>query len=814
MPTNLYIDPSDALASGTIRFRDIPVCRYSLTTEHEKHIYSKREFIRIYRDMAMIREFETMLSDLKEKGEYFGTKYKLTEPLHLAIGEEAVAVGEAYCMEPKDILFGTHRNHATTIAKGLSAIEKLTENELVMVMRSYFGGDILAPIAESADPSSPVKDIACDFFLYGLLSEIFGKKTGFNRGLAGSSDLSFLPFGIYPCNSIPAGSVGFAVGAALYKKNKGEKGFVTACLGDGALGEGAVWEALNLASMDQIREIWNKDGSLPLLFTIINNHYAMDCQPVGETMGFKKAARIGAGIAPEQMHAERVNGTDPMAVIDAIARKKELLEREEGPLLLELVTYRECPHSAGELLDERIKEELAAWKAHDPIKCYRDKLLTGGIARENELNEIDLGIRRRLTNICRLAADSARSPMLSSAEAEALVFATPQTAHPTAPLYPEVTLSRAQCSRTMKIDTKSRFGYDENGDPIAKNKRYNLKDAIFEPILARFYQDSSFSVYGACVRGGRNAVLEDLSEAIPFHRFFNTPLSEAAIISSAIGYAMCGGSAVVEIPYAALLAHAGDELMNQLAKCRALSGGVIKLPLIIRVPIEKNRGPKLSSDLSSLVSSIPGLKVLYPVTPYDMKGLLASALTDNNPVIVFENERLYDIGECFREDGVPHEDYTLPLGLADIKKGGKDITILTIGASLYHAMEASSRLEGYGVDAEIIDARSLVPFDYETVLRSVSKTGKLLIVGESPERGSLMRDIASNITELSFDLLDAPPVVVGARNLPVFAPEDRAFPVAETILDAIHQKILPLKDYTSVTKFSSTEKLRRAKEGI
>ena len=200
-----------------------------------------------------------------------------------------------------------------------------------------------------------------------------------------------------------------------------------------------------------------------------------------------------------------------------------------------------------------------------------------------------------------------------------------------------------------------------------------------------------------------------------------------------------------------------------------------------------------------------------------MKGMLSTALKTNDPVIVLENELIYDIGECFYEEGVPTEDYDLPFGVADVKKEGSDITILGIGTSLYQSLEAATILdEKYNVSAEVIDARSLVPFDYETVLTSVKKTGKIVIVGDSNERGSIMRDIASNITEFMFDELDAPPVVIGARNLivPTYELTKQHFPTAETILDAIHQKILPLKDHTPTANFTTAEKIRRAKEGI
>ncbi len=817
MPTNLYVDPGDALASGVIRFRDIPVCRYSLTAEHEKQIYSKREFLRLYRDMMIIREFETMLSELKAGNDYHGVRYLLSGPVHLAIGEEAVAVGEAYCMKPEDLLFGTHRNHASAIAKGLSAIEKMTDQELINMMKTYLDGDILTPVAENAESNIGVRELAVQYFLYGELCEIFGKRTGFNRGLGGSTHAHFTPFGIYPNNAVPAGSVGFAVGAALYKKIQNEKGFVVANLGDGALGSGAVWEAMNMACMDQIREIWNKNGGLSLLFAVINNHYAMDDQPLGETMGWKKAARIGAGIAPNQMHAERVDGTDPMAVIDAIERKKELLEREDGPIFLEFVTYRECPHHVGRPLDERLEEEMEAWRAHDPVECYRNKLLQNDIAAEKELFEIDQRIVRSLTMLAKMAADMEISPRITPEELETLVFADLAPNSNAEPIHTEVTLSRAQCSRSLEIAKKNRFAFDENGEPFEKETCFNIKDAVFEPIFSRFYEDPSFIVYGESLRsGGIHGVFDNMSEAIPFHRFFNVPLSESAIVSSAIGYAMCGGHVAIEIMYADLLARAGEEIFGQLAKWRSMSGGTLKLPILIRVPIGKSAGAQLSGDLSSMMASVPGLKVIYPATPYDMKGMLASALSSGDPVISFEHEKLYPVGECFRAEGVPAEAYFLPIGRADIKEAGTDITILTIGASLYPALEAASVLSEQGISAEVIDARSLVPFDYDTVCRSVAKTGKLIVVGEGTERASIMRDIASNVTELMFDKLDAPPVALGSRNLPVPAFMQTTSHAAQVdmILDAIHQKILPLADYTSKNDLSPMETIRRAQKGI
>ncbi len=228
-------------------------------------------------------------------------------------------------------------------------------------------------------------------------------------------------------------------------------------------------------------------------------------------------------------------------------------------------------------------------------------------------------------------------------------------------------------------------------------------------------------------------------------------------------------------------------------------------------------GAQHSQDWTSLVAHIPGLKVVFPATPYDAKGLMNSALMGTDPVIFFESQRIYDIGELFHPGGVPEGYYEVPIGEPDIKKEGKDITILTVGATLYRALDAAKILEEkYGLSAEIIDARTIVPFNYEKVIESVKKTGRILLTSDACERGSHLKDMAQNICELAFDYLDAPPVVVGARNwiTPAHEFERFFFPQPEWIIDAIHEKILPLKGHVPTQNFTCNEKLRLNRLGI
>jgi 2-oxoisovalerate dehydrogenase E1 component len=248
-----------------------------------------------------------------------------------------------------------------------------------------------------------------------------------------------------------------------------------------------------------------------------------------------------------------------------------------------------------------------------------------------------------------------------------------------------------------------------------------------------------------------------------------------------------------------------------------MSGNLIKMPVVIRVSVGSKYGAQHSQDWSSLTAHIPGLKVVFPATPYDAKGLMNTALQGTDPVIFFESQRIYDVGELFHKDGVPEGYYEIPFGEPDIKKEGSDITILTIGATLYQAIKASEILEEtYGVSAEVIDARTLVPFNYEPVIESVKKTGRLVLTSDATTRGSFLKEMAHTITELAFDELDAPPVVVGSRNwiTPAFEMEKYFFPQPDWIIDAIHERIIPLKGHTNKNDFSAEKQITLNKKGV
>ena len=384
---------------------------------------------------------------------------------------------------------------------------------------------------------------------------------------------------------------------------------------------------------------------------------------------------------------------------------------------------------------------------------------------------------------------------------------------------PEVLMPAMENPRIKSIRNKERYYKDKDGNAVSKVRLYQLRDGIFEAIFDRFYKDSSLVAWGEENRdwGGAFAVYRGLTEALPYHRLFNSPISEGAIVGTAIGYGMCGGRVIAEIMYCDFLGRAGDEVFNQLPKWQAMSGNLIRMPVVIRVSVGSKYGAQHSQDWSSLVAHIPGLKVVFPATPYDAKGLMNSALQGTDPVIFFESQRLYDIGEMFHLPGVPEEYYEIPIGEPDIKMAGSDITILSIGATLYQVIKAAETLkQEYGISAEIIDARTLVPFNYEPVINSVKKTGRLLLASDASSRGSYLKELSQAITELAFDYLDAPPVVIGSRNwiIPAFEMEKFFFPQPEWIIDAIHQKIMPLKGHKPQNDFSDEKAIRLNRQGV
>src|SRR6185436_17646291 len=273
-------------------------------------------------------------------------------------------------------------------------------------------------------------------------------------------------------------------------------------------------------------------------------------------------------------------------------------------------------------------------------------------------NDIDMQISPRSTY--KETGSMIEQVMYSNEKVEKFGEGKPETLLPTI----------AENPRVKSLASKARYGIGPDGNPLPKSKCFALRDGLFEAIIDRFYEDPTLVAYGEENRdwGGAFAVYRGLTEALPYHRLFNSPISEAAIAGTAVGYALEGGRALIELMYCDFLGRAGDEVFNQLSKWQSMSGGMLKMPVVMRVSVGSKYGAQHSQDWTSLCAHIPGLKVVFPVSPYDAKGLMNAALTGTDPVIFFESQRVYDQTELFHgAEGVPAGYYEVPFGEPDIK---------------------------------------------------------------------------------------------------------------------------------------------------
>lgn len=297
-------------------------------------------------------------------------------------------------------------------------------------------------------------------------------------------------------------------------------------------------------------------------------------------------------------------------------------------------------------------------------------------------------------------------------------------------------------------------------------REIEYREAIKEACIEEMDRDPGVFLIGEDigVYGGAFRAYKGLLDKYGPERVINTPISEIAIIGAAIGAGLTGQRPVAEIMFVDFTTLAMDQIVNQAAKIRYMTGDSLNVPMVLRTQGGTGRGvaAQHSQSLEAWFYHIPGLKVVMPATSYDVKGLLKTAIRDDNPVIFIEHKMIYLIkGE------VPEEEYTIPFGEADIKREGKDVTIVAYSNMLFKALEAAGQLEKDGIDCEVIDPRTLVPLDLDTIIESVKKTGRLLLVTEACERGSVASDISAKVTDKAFDWLDAPVKIVAGLNTPI-----------------------------------------------
>jgi 2-oxoisovalerate dehydrogenase E1 component len=432
-----------------------------------------------------------------------------------------------------------------------------------------------------------------------------------------------------------------------------------------------------------------------------------------------------------------------LAVRDAVLRAAKLCRDGKGPVFLDVDCYRYWGHSLSDPRNEyRTKEEEAAWKAIDAIETYKKELLDAKILDADGLAAVAKRVADRNARAAKRAAAAA-----DPAAEDVLTFMYTDTKCETVP---------------------APFAQPHLIGPLPEIKRINgeltYKDALKEALVQEMVRDKRVVFYGEDVAdyGGAFKATKGLLEAFGRDRVFNTPISEACICGTGCGAAMNGLRPVVELMYFDFALMSSDQISNQAAKWHYMSGAQTEVPLVIRCSAGagKGYGGQHSQTLESMFCHIPGLYVVYPATPYDAKGMLKSAIRDNNPVMFVESQALYGM-----KGPVPEGEYLVPLGVADIKREGADLTLVAWGPLVHDCLKAADTLKAQrGVEAEVIDLRSLVPLDLDTVLRSVQKTGRCVVASQAVHIGSYTAEIASTIQDRVFDYLDAPVKRVGARN--------------------------------------------------
>jgi len=649
---------------------------------------------------------------------------------------------KVYDLLGENIIKGASHLYAGEEAVAVGAVAALRDDDLITSTHRGHGhcharGDSLAegPVAKQEH-------------LNKMMAELCGRATGYCRGRGGSMHIADVQKGNLGATGIVGGNIPVATGAALSMKLQGEDRCVVCFFGDGASNTGNFHESLNMASA------W----TLPVVYVVENNLYGM-------SVPFEKVSAtpdIAARATAYDIPGVVVDGMDPIAVYEAVSAALARARRGEGPTLIECKTYRWYGHSRSDPRKYRTKEEEQDWRDRDPVRVFARRLLEMDIATQEELDAVE---ECAVQAIEAATAFALESPMPDPAEVEEDVYVV----SPSTP---------------AEVEAERRLRERVRSDPSVPKKRYweALRDGMREEML----RDPRVFVMGEDVGlyGGAYGATRGLFDEFGRERVMDTPISEALIGGAAVGAAMTGMRPVAEIMYVDFTPLAMDQIANQGAKNRYMFGGKTAVPMVIRT--EGGAGRSIaahhSQSLEALWTHFPGIYVVMPATPYDAKGLLKAAIRNDNPVMFIEHKMLYGV-----EGPVPEEDYIVPLGVADGKREGSDVTIVSYSRMVLRALEAAEELAKQGISAEVVDLRSLKPLDLETVVASVRKTGRIVGVTEAYKTGSYLSELFTLVNEAAFDWLDAPMVRVTALDVPVPMSEtleDAAIPSVERIVKA------------------------------
>ena len=552
-----------------------------------------------------------------------------------------------------------------------------------------------------------------------IMAEMFGKAEGCAGGRGGSMHLFDAERNFHGGNAIVGGGLPLAVGLALGDRMQGRQA-VTACFfGEGAVAEGEFHEAMNLAAL------WN----LPVLFVCENNGYAM-----GTALARSEAqGDVAAKAAAYNVPAEVVDGMDVVAVEAAGRRALAAIAEAGGPRLLECRTYRFRAHSMFDAQLYRPKDEVEDWRKKGPIVRFQTWLVENGLLHAEEIAAIEAEVEAEID--------------------DAVAFAEAGTDEPLE------TLARHVVAETRPPPPPPA---EPSGETVETTYREAVRAALRDAMQRDdrvFLMGEDVGAYGGCY-----AVSMGLMQDFGEDRIRDTPLSESGFTGAGIGAAMVGMRPIVELMTVNFSLLALDQILNTAATFRHMSNGAYGVPLVIRMATGagKQLAAQHSHSLEGWYAHIPGLRVLAPATLEDARGMLWTALEDPDPVLIFENVMLYNRKGQLAANAGP-----VDIDRAVVRRSGGDLTLVTYGGSLFKSLEAAETLAAEGIEAEVIDLRSLRPLDMDTILASVAKTHRLLVVDEGWRTGSLAAEIGMQVAERGFYDLDAPPARVCSAEVPI-----------------------------------------------
>jgi 2-oxoisovalerate dehydrogenase E1 component len=575
-----------------------------------------------------------------------------------------------------------------------------------------------------------------------LIAELFGREAGCSKGRGGSMHLFSPEIGLMGTSGIVGPCILQACGGGYSAKLKRNGAVAVAFFGDGAVNNGAFHEGLNMAS------IWK----LPVLFICENNQFATEV-PFAYASGNPSVGSRGAAYG---IPGYELDGNDVLEVYRAAGQAVERARRGEGPTLLECKTYRTRPHAEGMGdFTYRTREEVDQWKNKCPIIRLRSESVS---IDPSEFDAIDHEVKE-LVQQSRKDAEQSREPSSDTAQTHVWSESNPK---------PVASPTSGTSTRTVSY---SQATLEALSEEMASNP------------------DIFVMGEGIGVRGGNFLTTKGLYEQHGPERLCDTPICERGFVGLACGAAMTGTRPVIDFMFADFVLDGYGEIINQIAKMQYMSSGRLRMPVILRgcIGIGHSAATHHSGSYYGILAQVPGLKVAVPSMASDAKGLLKRALRGNDPVVFLEHRELLQ-----SKEEIPDGDYEIEFGQARIVRSGKNLTVVAIARMVHLVLSLCDKLEQQGISVELIDPRTVLPLDTETILQSVRKTGRLLIVDEAPAACGVAAEIAARIADAGFDELDAPiRRVCGAFCPTPYSPslESQVVPSAEMVERAIRDLI-------------------------